>query len=153
MQLGLVSFVLLRTLSLSGMIALDMAQEQAQPRRMARVWLMVIAVLGIIVIGDLNRRMTDSRRLEQDSGLLQTEVAWLEGENDRLATQIAEATTAAYIENWAHSQGKMVRPGERLIVPVPASGYVPTPTPSSTTSGQTPFKWQVWWALLFGSEP
>jgi cell division protein FtsB len=135
------------------MIATDMAHNEARPPKMARIWIIIAAVLGIIVIGDLNRRMTDSRRLEQDSSLLQTEVAWLEGENDRLATQIAEATSMAYIENWAHSQGKMVRPGERLIIPVPAAGYVPTPTPSSMSSGGTPFKWQVWWALLFGSEP
>jgi cell division protein FtsB len=135
------------------MIAFDMAEGQAPPRKMARIWLLAVAVLGIIVIGDLNRRMTDARKLEQDANLLQTEVAWLEGENDRLSTQIAEATSAAYIEAWAHSQGKMVRPGERLIVPIPAEGYIPTPTPGSMTSGLTPYKWQVWWALLFGTEP
>jgi cell division protein FtsB len=135
------------------MITPKMAEGEKHPRKMARIWLLSAAVLGIIILGDLSRRMTDARRLEQDSNLLQTEVAWLEAENVRLQTQIVEATSEAFIEAWAHGEGKMVRLGERLIVPVPASGFNPTPTPFITSSGLLPNKWQVWWALLFGEQP
>jgi hypothetical protein len=47
----------------------------------------------------------------------------------------------------------MVRPGERLVVPMPVGGFIPTPTPFVVSSELMPNKWQVWWALLFGSEP
>jgi len=152
-RLGLFSFILLRLPSASGMITPEMAENEAPPHKIARIWLLAAAVLGIIVLGDLNRRMTDSRRLEQDSNLLQTEVGWLESENERLQLQIAYATSEAYVEAWAHSQGKLVRDGEHLIVPVPASGFYPTPTPFALASEVLPFKWQVWWALLFGEQP
>ena len=153
LEQGLFSFGLLRPVSASGMITLEMAEGKAPPRKMARIWLISAAVLGIIIMGDLSRRMTDARKLESDSNLLQTEVAWLEDENIRLQTQVAHATSEAFIEAWAHSQGKMVRPGEHLIVPVPAAGFHPTPTPFTLASEALPNKWQVWWALLFGGQP
>jgi cell division protein FtsB len=137
----------------SGMISTEMAQGESSSRKSARIWLLVAAVLGIIVLGDLNRRMTDARRLEQDAHLLQTEVGWLEAENASLETQIANATSVAFIEAWAHSEGKMVRNGERLIIPIPAEGFVPTPTPFVQTSEPVVNKWEVWWALIFGDRP
>jgi cell division protein FtsB len=143
----------LQLLRASGMISTVMAEGTSSSGKNARIWLLIAAVLGIIVLGDLNRRMTDARRLEQDAQLLQTEVGWLEAENSRLETQIANATSEAFIEAWAHSEGKMVRNGERLIIPIPAEGFVPTPTPFTQTSEPVVNKWEVWWALIFGDRP
>ena len=134
-------------------MAIEMAERTEPSRKNARIWLVAGAVLGIIILGDLSGRMTDARRLDQDASLLQTEVAWLESENVRLRTQIAEATSEAFIEAWARGEGKMVRHGEHLVIPVPASGFNPTPTPFALSSELLPYKWQVWWALLFGSQP
>ncbi|MGD8813550.1 MAG: hypothetical protein PVI78_03650 [Anaerolineales bacterium] len=135
------------------MITTEMAESDSPQRKKARLWLIVAAVLGIIILGDLNRRMTDARRLEQDTHLLQTEVGWLEAENARLETQIAGATSEAFIEAWAHSEGKMVRNGERLIIPIPSGDFQPTPTPFAQVSEPSVNKWEVWWALIFGDQP
>ena len=143
----------LQPICATGMISTEMADGESSTSKSARMWLLIAAVLGIIVLGDLNRRMTDSRRLEQDAHLLQTEVGWLEAENARLETQIANATSEAYIEAWAHSEGKMVRNGETLIIPIPAEGFVPTPTPFVQMSEPVVNKWEVWWALIFGDRP
>ena len=68
------------------------------------------------------------------------------------------AQSDAFVEQWAHSDGKMVRPGEVLVIPVPVSTPVAaTPTPSVfleiETSPPTPQPWTLWWSLFFDSPP
>ncbi|MFP3853016.1 MAG: FtsB family cell division protein [Anaerolineales bacterium] len=128
-----------------------MNDEQRRRRRgPSKAWLIVAIILGILILGDLNRRMANARRLERDARMLSTEVSQLAAENQDLQTQVAGATSDAMVEEWARSEGRMVREGERLIIPVPADpqsgGITPTPVPAS----ERPTNWEVWLALLFG---
>ena len=116
----------------------------------SRLWLVLVIAAGILVLGDLNQRMADARQLEQDVGLLQTEVASLEAENGRLQTRVAEATSEAAVERWARSEGKMVRPGEVLVFPIAPTGMRLSPLPTPTPEPSLPSNWEVWWALFFG---
>jgi len=116
----------------------------------SRLWLVLVIAAGILVLGDLNQRMADARQLEQDAGLLQTEVASLEAENGRLQTRVAEATSEAAVERWARSEGKMVRPGEVLVFPIAPTGMRLSPLPTPTPEPSLPSNWEVWWALFFG---
>ncbi|MGA9534256.1 MAG: septum formation initiator family protein [Anaerolineales bacterium] len=126
-------------------------EEPSQPRRSnPRAWLLLALVLGILIIGDLNRRMADARRLERDSRQLATEVNSLEAQNQALQTQVAGATSDAMIEEWARSQARMIQPGERLIVPVPSDPLAPTQTPIPDEDRPRPSNLDIWWALLFG---
>jgi cell division protein FtsB len=126
-------------------------EETGPPRRSnPRAWLLLALVLGILIIGDLNRRMADARRLERDSQQLATEVNALQAQNQALQTQVAGATSDAMIEEWARSQARMIQPGERLIVPVPMDPLVPTPTPIPDEEQPRPSNLDIWWALLFG---
>ncbi len=116
-----------------------------------RVWIFLGVIAAILILGDLNRRMTDARRLERDSIVLQTQVASMEADGEALRTQIYEATNEILVENWARGEARLVRPGEVLIVPVtPASG-VPLPTPTPTPASSQPSPFEVWWALIFGA--
>ncbi len=65
----------------------------------------------------------------------------------------------AYVESWAHDDGKMVRDGEVLVIPVPSGAEVDaTPAPAvspidvQTTPDQAP-TWVLWWQLFFDSPP
>lgn len=112
---------------------------------------MIIAViLAVLILGDLNRRMANARRLERDSRDLTTEVAQLERENSDLQTQVAGATSDAMIEEWARSEGRMVREGERLIIPVPADPAMAEAQSAPQAPIERPTNWEVWLALLFG---
>ncbi len=126
--------------------------EEARPSgfRPGRVGLFLLLILAILILGDLNRRMVEARRLERDAAMLATEVASLETEQAVLQTQVAGATSEAAVGAWARSEARMVQPGERLVVPLPASGPPPTPTPEASAAEPPPSPWQVWWALFFG---
>jgi len=115
-----------------------------------RLAIVVGVVAALFILGDLNRRMEEARRMERDARALGSQVAALEAQSSVLQTQIAGATSESVVEAWAHSQGKMVREGERLIVPLPPPG-APTPAPPTPTPATVPpSAWLVWWELIFG---
>jgi cell division protein FtsB len=118
--------------------------------KLSRAWLLIVVVIAVLILGDLNRRMADARRLDRDRVQLQTEVASVEAHNDDLRTKVAEATNDVLVEEWARSQAGMVREGEHLILPLGDSGATPVPTPGSTTPQTGASNWAIWWALLFG---
>ena len=117
---------------------------------LTRAGLLALAVLGILILGDLNRRMADAERLEQDSLALQADVDVLEDEHAYLEAEIAGVVNDTYLEAWARREAKMVRPGERLIVPIPAGGAGEVRASGAEPVEPLPSPWQVWWALLFG---
>jgi cell division protein FtsB len=129
----------------------DMRGDENTPRaRISGVWVLILIAAAILVIGDLNRRMADARRLDRDARVLETEVAGLATENASLQTQVAEATSEDLVRKWAHEEGGMVKEGEVLVRPIAAQEATPKVTVTPTSSIPLPSNWEVWWALLFG---
>ena len=128
----------------------SMSENGEGRNRLSSIWLIAFVIIGILILGDLNRRMANARRLERDAVQLETEVGVMATERVELMTAVAEATSEAIIAEWAHSDAKLVREGETLIIPLPPPGqiYVATPVPGYDL--ETPSNWQVWWALIFG---
>jgi cell division protein FtsB len=134
----------------SSMMSDEMTNEPRGAGRIPTIWIVALVVLGILVLGDLNRRMADARRLEQDAITLETEVAGMATERVELMTQVAEATSEPVIAEWAHEQAKMVLPGEVLVVPVAPGGALPTAESGETGQEEPPSNFEIWLALLFG---
>ncbi len=83
--------------------------------------------------------------------VLQTETSALETQQADLQAGLAGAGSDAQVEEWARNQARMVRDGEKLVIPLPAADVV-TPTPQAAPPRpELPGSMQVWWALLFGS--
>ena len=118
--------------------------------RLSRILLVILAVIGVFVLGDLTRRMADARRLERDARLLGTQVQALEQEQADLQTQVARATSEGMVEEWARGEAKMVGQGEKLVVPIAPEVARPSATPLPSDAERSPSRWDVWWALLFG---
>ncbi len=110
----------------------------------------MVLIAGMLIIGDLNRRMADARRLEQDAVILEGQVAAKSTEQADLLTRVANATSEDAIAEWAHADAKLVRDGEILVVPLAPLDLTPMPTQEFTDYPEPPTKLQVWWALLFG---
>jgi cell division protein FtsB len=140
----------LQALEASSKMAREMKDGNPEKPRISSRWMWVLIVAGILILGDLNRRMGDARRLERDASALETEVAAQAEENVRLQTQVAEANSEALVREWAHGDGGLIEKGEVLVVPLPPPEETPAPMPTPTPVLEEPSNWQVWWALLFG---
>jgi cell division protein FtsB len=128
----------------------DMSKEAQEGNRFSPWMILVFMVLAILIIGDLNGRMANARRLERESEVLATEVAELATVQADLSTQVAGATSDAHIAEWAHGDAKLVREGEVLVIPVAPPGTMRDFQASEDTRNEPPSNFQVWWALLFG---
>ncbi len=120
------------------------------PGKISSFWLLVALIVGILIMGDLTRRMTDARRMEREARTLATQVSELEALNEELEVNVAGAGDDASIEAWARSQAKMIQEGERLVVPLPVEepSFVAAKPPEAPV--EPPTTWEVWLALLGG---
>jgi len=107
-------------------------------------------LLSLVLLIDLNQRLTQLSRLNEERDQMHTEVAGMQSTIQSLQTAIAFATSEAAVESYARNQANMVREGEVPIIPVPRGtsqaqiSTTPTPEPPPV------HKWEVWWALFFG---
>jgi cell division protein FtsB len=146
-----------------------MAQEQKPKRAEARrrtgqfsgVQVMFAAILsiGLFLAIDFSGRISNSQPLQQAYERVQAEIEQLRHEQEALITERDYVRSDAYVALWARSEGKMIQPGEVLIVPVPSGASVeitPTPQVSLTdirTTAPEAESWTLWWNLFFDSPP
>ncbi len=118
--------------------------------RISSFWLLVALIVGILIVGDLTRRMTDARRMERETRRLATQVTRLESLNEELEAKSATAGDDASIEAWARSQAKLIKEGERLVVPLPAEEPSSIAAQPPQVPVEPPTTWEIWLALLGG---
>ena len=58
-------------------MTVDMKKKAEEQRRVSPWVILAVTVVGILIIGDLNGRMANARRLEREAEVLTTEVAAL----------------------------------------------------------------------------
>ena len=118
--------------------------------RISGFWLLTIIIVGILIVGDLTRRMTDARRMEREAATLSAEVVELEAANAELESLIANAGDDASVAEWARAEAKLIRDGETLVIPIPAEGTEIEILPELEPLADPPSSWEVWLALLIG---
>jgi len=134
--------------------------SRRRPGQLSGVQIMFAAILaiGLILAINFSARITASRPLQEYYATVQAEIEQLQQEQATLLAELDYAQSDAYVEQWAHGEGKMVRSGEVLVVPIPAEPQIqvsPTPLPfiQIETSPPTPEPWTLWWSLFFDSSP
>jgi hypothetical protein len=127
---------------------------------MKRSWLswkyaLIVISLGILtmLVMDFNNRMADLRRLSGKSQEVAVEATQLRHTEMALETQIAYATSQAAVEQWAYQEGRQVREGEVIIVPIGQSGESPEFTPTPTQAALPSSNWETWLSLFIDSPP
>lgn len=136
-------------------------RQKRRSGQLSGVQIMFAAILAIgMVLGiNFSSRIASSQPLRTYYAGMETEIAGLQQEQQRLIEERDFAQSEAYVEQWARGEGKMVRPGEVLVIPrAIAPAVQPTATPAPLlaeleTTAPEPEPWELWWALLFDSPP
>ena len=121
---------------------------------------MFAAIIALVLILGINfsSRITASQPLQQTYDEVRAEVERLQSEQADLIIERDYVRSDVYVERWARDEGKMVRPGEVLVVPVPASTAPQiveddAPVIAVETSPPQEAPWAVWWSLFFDGAP
>ena len=120
-----------------------------------QVSLSVFIAFGLILAINFNSRISAGIPLIERHESVSTEVQELRQDQATLVDLRDYSESDAFVEYWAHSEGKMVREGEILVIPVPEQNTLIVPTAVAQfsvpieTAPQQPSEWKLWWALFF----
>jgi cell division protein FtsB len=127
--------------------------ERSERRRRftATQLVIVFAITCALWLGlDFSRRVASAQRIEGQAQQLNQDLQRELARQATLEAQLAYSQSDAYVEDWARSEQKMVRPGERLVVPVIPTPAAPPPVAAAPPPA-APAPWLVWWSLLTGN--
>lgn len=120
-------------------------------------WRNVLFVAGmfllVVLLMDFSRRMDELDRLSGQLESVRAEATAVMQTQESLMTQVAHSSSEDAVEEWAYVNGKWTRPGENLVVVVPAEGPAPTPAPTVSVGEESQPNWRIWWELFFGNQP
>lgn len=115
-----------------------------------------ILAISLLLAINFSGRIAAGRQIEAKRDDLQESLSTLQAQATALQATLNYVNSDAFIERWAHREGKMVRSGEVLIVPVPGPM---TPQPAPTPFVALPAaeerveekNLKLWWQLFFDS--
>lgn len=114
----------------------------------------VILAAGLLLALNLSGRISAGQRIQADLQKREREMVALQETQAALQQEWEWVQSQAAVDEWARGPGKMVRPGEVLVVPIPAGAAVtPTPTSPAAEQPEAVVTWRVWWNLFFDQPP
>lgn len=125
-----------------------------KPLSSTQVMFAVILAVGLMLAINFSSRIVADRSLNEVQTTVLREIDLLKREQSDLIARLEYVKSDAYVEAWAHSEGKMVRDGEVLVFPVPSTYATPAPvlmenTAPVETTLPRPENWHIWWAMFF----
>lgn len=127
------------------------------PLSNTQIILIILFLAGGRLIYDFSQRVVEGQDMVEEQIALEQEIIALEEENRALIAAEVYYSSDAYVESWAHDEGKLVRDGEVLIVPIyqqPPSQGLPAPVDFvERTEVEAVPPWQIWWSLFFDTTP
>jgi hypothetical protein len=139
----------------------DHLPRHRERRRLSNLQIVFVAILsiGLLLVINLSGRIARGQQMETERRRLEATLDVLQRQKLELLKDRDYAASDSSVEQWAHTQGKMVRDGEVLVIPIPAGNTEPTPTAPApvlasarVSQPQTP-KWHLWWNLFFDGDP
>jgi cell division protein FtsB len=114
--------------------------------------LLLIGVIALLVLMmlDFNNRTRNMYALEAQKVMLETRQVQLQQTQDKLEAQIAYATSAQALEEWAREKNKQINSGDIPIILSAPENITPTPTPQPTQQTVNFTNWEIWRELIFG---
>lgn len=118
----------------------------------------VVLAVGLLLTINFSSRIAAGRPLLDAYEAAKIEITALEAEQKALLAERDYSLSDFYVENWARGRGKMIKPGDKLFVPVPSTTTnLETQTPvvigEFNSGAAQPENWELWWGLFFDSPP
>jgi cell division protein FtsL len=82
------------------------------------VFITIIAIIAVIAAFNFYQNMTRMTQIENKIKKIEAEIAETEAENEQLQKQIQNSDNEEYIEEVAREKLGLVKPGEKLLIPV-----------------------------------
>jgi hypothetical protein len=114
----------------------------------------VFAGIGLllVLVMQFNARVEELYRLKHQAATVGARATEVMRTQYNLQTAAAYATSDLAVEEWARQEGRMVQPGDVLVIPVPVGSATPPAQqylPPSAVG--TPLSnWDVWMLVIFG---
>jgi cell division protein FtsB len=134
-----------------------------RPRQLSSTQVMfaVILAIALMLAVQFSSRITEERRLNEIRDTVEDEIDLLRREQSELVEQLDFVASDAYVEEWARSEGRMVRDSMVLVIPIPANSVqeqteilqIIEQTAVIETTLPEPEPWALWWALFFDIPP
>ena len=139
----------------------DRTPRRRDHRQLSSMQIVFAAILsiGLLLVINLSGRIARGQQMESERKRLQATIDVLETQKLDLLKVRDYAANDASVEHWAHTEGKMVRDGEVLVIPIPAGMDEPTPMPTPVMLVAAPAaepeapRWHLWWNLFFDGDP
>jgi len=137
-----------------------LATNSGEPRRSSRllsnaqiVFSAIIAISLLLAIS-FSGRIAAGRKMETERDKLVDTIGTLSAQATALKGEYSYIQSDQFLDGWARGEGKMIKPNEVLVIPVP--GRItpqPTPTPFRLDPAAQPAPpndtWALWWQLFF----
>jgi cell division protein FtsB len=142
-----------------------MAEENPPNKRKRRgqlsgvqITFAAILAIGLALVISLSSRILAGQPMQEAYDRVVAEIDQLKQEQADLITERDYVRSDGFVESWARDEGKMVREGEVLVIPVPSGINIeltatPLPLVDTVTTPPEPEPWTLWWALFFDSDP
>jgi cell division protein FtsL len=82
------------------------------------VFITIIAIIAVIAAFNFYQNITRMTQIENKIKEIEAEIAETEAENEQLQKQIQNSDNKEYIEEVAREKLGLVKPGEKLLIPV-----------------------------------
>ena len=120
-------------------------------------WRYLIAIVGlallVLLVMDFNNRINEMSRLANQRETVVVEVTQLVQTQFYLETQVAFSTSEAAVRQQAYEEGRLIAPGDVLVVPLQPPDSTPVPTTIPIVTPVTYSNWEYWLALFFEDRP
>jgi cell division protein FtsB len=118
-----------------------------------RAYIVVGLVILVTMVMDFNSRMTRLNHLRTQKEHEEQQLLELKLTRAALQEQIAYVSSDDAVEEWAREEGRMMLPGDIVVVPLPDASFVPESVEEELTYPEPDSNWDAWMQWLFFTSP
>ncbi len=114
---------------------------------------LIVATIALSLVVDFGRKVGPYRRLQLEEARLDQAIAYEEARRDYLQWLKGYVQSAGFVDDWARTEWKMVKPGETGVVPMlPEASIAPQARPQEESLSSGGSRWREWWGLFFDDD-